>query len=1189
VANSLGQKIAQLRDSLRRAAALRHHAKEMRKLGYAIVRPIENYSVLPRMQGKLNTLVERLQQLARTPVTGIYIPTRAEQLGASVPVNWPKRWSRLGIGYAPSPREPIIVAPAAVLATSHTGIAPRRVILHELAHNTLLGRQQSAKIWHQARTVPGVRGQRLPATELFDDFTESAHRGGFRVMRKRIEKVAKRTGIWKEIRKLGYALQYTANRRKHPHVFAMCPRCNHEWSAPSGVRIGAVSCPLCGSALERIPSPNKGEKGTFYTLERRSQYDPENVRTLEKEMRQHNVPSRTRLQWHSRVFGGSGGLKSEDIYKISRKKEAKKGVYIFPYVKTAPPEVNRILEETYRRHRKDLSSRVNAGDLTERESKQQAAIASWAAVKRAGYRKVKKPMNVWEKQQQYAKVGLFKKAGKWWKNLGRNPYLEHQAKVARRITTALEKQPGTPPAVMRLMRRESGELRNLAKEGGRSARRLIIGAGVIPPLVTTAAGVAASEALSRRRERQHEQQYAIPESAQTQALWGQTRQRWLKHGRMPKALMVPTSSGRFVRVKTVFPTSEPAARASSPSVRRKLLNNPQVREEMADLVAGSIHEAGHAPTPERRMVRFKKKPTGHLTSALLVGGGAAVGGAHLARKRRREQEQKQYARFANVREGFPIMLSELGFSKYPRAAALAKKAMTAGMLASNEVRVRTPRAGSIRRLFGKWANQGTPAFSLTPRFNASVKVSPRYTTDQQMQRLTKRVSGGEVKHKRRLLQIGKGLMNPQTSREFEKVARSWYSPDELAGMSHQGESVVQYSVKGFTSWLGKHPNLLLSAAAGSVTAAHLRRMWREHQEKRMQERYSLLEKGHQALDGIKSGFKDSRPLLSDKPWPERMGRTVGAWPNELLVGVKNTAARIPGGIAKGTFLMGLGLVLAKLLERGSQYWPGAPVVRADVEGLEPYYLRLARYYTRRLCAEGSEQELHYAAAATGGFAAKARNAFLRHAVSFLAGMISAELLGRGFGRKKETHQLEHTRQPREHYVMRARTVPRHGMHLIPPARIAEGEARSILRSNKRQIRSAGLRKAAKLGVPVVLLSGGVGYLGLRKKRDSELAKQYQVASWLGKAGKWLGIGAAKAAKSPWGAGVIPKGMRGAKQAAYVERMFGVPKPSTMPWTQRAMKVMKENPMIPAFGAMTAAPLLIPGPEQRVRHIYDEEK
>jgi hypothetical protein len=267
-------------------------------------------------------------------------------------------------------------------------------------------------------------------------------------------------------------------------------------------------------------------------------------------------------------------------------------------------------------------------------------------------------------------------------------------------------------------------------------------------------------------------------------------------------------------------------------------------------------------------------------------------------------------------------------------------------------------------------------------------------------------------------------------------------------------------------------------------------------------------------------------------------------------------------------------------------------VRADVEGLEPYYLRLARYYTRRLCAEGSEQELHYAAAATGGFAAKARNAFLRHAVSFLAGMISAELLGRGIGRKKETHQLEHIRQPREHYVMRARTVPRHGMHLIPPARIAEGEARSILRGNRRQAQSAGLRKAAKLGVPVVLLSGGVGYLGLRKKQDSESSKQY-LGGWAGKTlgsvGKWLGIGAAKAAKSPWGPGVIPKGMKGAKQAAYVERMFGVPRPSTEPWAQRAWGAIKRNPVPVGWGAMVAAPLLIPGPEQRVRHIYDEEK
>lgn len=128
--------------------------------------------------------------------------------------------------------------------------------------------------------------------------------------------------------------------------------------------------------------------------------DPKYVKTYFEEMKQHNVPFNTRMQWLSRVYGGRNGYSSEELYKIVTGKQ-KDQYFIFPFVKHAPPEVNRILERTYRRHR------------AQGATKEAAAIASWAKVKQAGYVKEHKLQPSWVKKEakmptkkNYANPGL---------------------------------------------------------------------------------------------------------------------------------------------------------------------------------------------------------------------------------------------------------------------------------------------------------------------------------------------------------------------------------------------------------------------------------------------------------------------------------------------------------------------------------------------------------------------------------------------------------------------------------------------------------------------------------------------------------------------------------------------------------------------------------------------------------------
>jgi hypothetical protein len=129
-----------------------------------------------------------------------------------------------------------------------------------------------------------------------------------------------------------------------------------------------------------------------YSLDDR---DPKYVRTLHGEMVQHKVPKATRMQFLSRVYGGKGGYKSEELHRIATGREPKGGhYYIYPFVKNAPPEVNRILEATYRRYREQGAS------------KQAAAIAAWSKVKQAGYKKTIQPASVWAKEKKMVSYSI---------------------------------------------------------------------------------------------------------------------------------------------------------------------------------------------------------------------------------------------------------------------------------------------------------------------------------------------------------------------------------------------------------------------------------------------------------------------------------------------------------------------------------------------------------------------------------------------------------------------------------------------------------------------------------------------------------------------------------------------------------------------------------------------------------------
>jgi peptidoglycan hydrolase-like protein with peptidoglycan-binding domain len=98
------------------------------------------------------------------------------------------------------------------------------------------------------------------------------------------------------------------------------------------------------------------------------QYHPRVVRSLNKEMIQHKVPLKTRLQWLSANFNRR--YKSEGLFKLATGRTPKKPVYIFPYVKNAPREMNDLLQHTYESARRSGASRQVAAKTAWRVAKQ---------------------------------------------------------------------------------------------------------------------------------------------------------------------------------------------------------------------------------------------------------------------------------------------------------------------------------------------------------------------------------------------------------------------------------------------------------------------------------------------------------------------------------------------------------------------------------------------------------------------------------------------------------------------------------------------------------------------------------------------------------------------------------------------------------------------------------------------------
>jgi len=142
------------------------------------------------------------------------------------------------------------------------------------------------------------------------------------------------------------------------------------------------------------------------------------VRSLWNEMKQHAVPEPTRMQWLSRQFGGHGGYSSEELAALVQP-DYKPGtpVYIFPYVKGAPPEVNRILERVYR------------GEREKGRTKPQSGIIAWRAVRAAGYEPEMRPMKQWVKRRDYAMSYDLKEMARLAKQLASHAGLKRELKV----------------------------------------------------------------------------------------------------------------------------------------------------------------------------------------------------------------------------------------------------------------------------------------------------------------------------------------------------------------------------------------------------------------------------------------------------------------------------------------------------------------------------------------------------------------------------------------------------------------------------------------------------------------------------------------------------------------------------------------------------------------------------------------
>ena len=364
------------------------------------------------------------------------------------------------------------------------------------------------------------------------------------------------------------------------------------------------------------------------------QYDPKYIRTREKEMRQHKVPLKTRLQWHSRISGGRGGFTSEDLHRISQGKVAQRPVYIFPYVKNAPPEVNRILEVTYRTKRKE-----GAG-------KTAAAIAAWSNVKKAGYVKVTKPAASWVKQKYGIGLGT------------RSPFKPDlkklQAEALAKLTTSKLPRESLTRILKKLRRRK------MLKTATRAAAAGMGGA----------IGTMTVQRIVRRRKKQQKQlrpqqlrpqQYQIFQEGE---LSSEDRRRLKDQGVRRQPQPAPETMPKLTRGERILGREQAKTREEA---QRKEAQFERLRQQQEREKAARLGKATKATAARVRAIQLGGWRHGPALAKSAVGIAAiGLGGLELW-KRLHKVEEKRAEKHFDLSDSIRATLSSGGEIRFPTA------------------------------------------------------------------------------------------------------------------------------------------------------------------------------------------------------------------------------------------------------------------------------------------------------------------------------------------------------------------------------------------------------------------------------------------------------------------------------------------------------------------------------------------
>lgn len=315
----------------------------------------------------------------------------------------------------------------------------------------------------------------------------------------------------------------------------------------------------------------------------------------------------------------------------------------------------------------------------------------------------------------------------------------------------------------------------------------------------------------------------------------------------------------------------------------------------------------------------------------------------------------------------------------------------------------------------------------------------------------------------------------------------------------------------FLSFVKRHPKGVASAVSVGAAATTLQRLWKKYQQERRAQHFALSRPGPYK-QGLREAWDEgsiSRLLAGKGTYGVRAKRALG----RATVRAPEKILSLGGKSLNVGLGFGLAWALAELIRKATKQWPYAPVVRSDVEGITPY--EQAFYYTRLICKQGPTPLVY---AAEGVIAQKLqviRSKVQRTLTAFLLGMVSAELLGRGVGRKKTTQDQQvdlSRRRPMQRYMKVHRFKPKlqspaywTGTHAAKTTRGAsarevakmradglqlddllnwrgtQSAKKDILRGKKR------VRRTAAVALPAAALGGGAIALEQEKYAAGALA------------------------------------------------------------------------------------------------------